>query len=287
MIYKKRSFLLFLTIFFLVEFVACNNVFYYPSKRIYFENKENKFLISESFINGRLHSWFIRPHSKKQSVAKGTIVQFHGNAENLSSHFQSLVWLVNQGYNLLTFDYRGYGKSGGVVSRDHVRQDAIDVIRYLASLPQKQVGKRIVLYGQSIGGTILLESLVALSRSSPKLLKNINAVIIDSSFVSYTSIAWYHAYNNWLFFPINLMVPLGISNRGSVYKDLDLLRGFPVLVIHGDRDEIVPFKMGKYIFNELKTKKTFWLIKGGRHINIFFIEKGKYRKKFLSYLDRI
>jgi fermentation-respiration switch protein FrsA (DUF1100 family) len=82
--------------------------------------------------------------------AKGTVVHLHGNAQNMSAHFSFTSWLPQAGFNLLIFDYRGYGKSGGTPSRAGLVLDSIAAIRYVQNRPNI-APNRVILLGQSLG----------------------------------------------------------------------------------------------------------------------------------------
>ena len=79
------------------------------------------------------------------------MVQLHGNAHNVSSHYRYVTWLVAEGVNVLCFDYRGYGLSEGKPERAGILKDSRAAIRYAASRPDVDPD-RIVLLGQSLGG---------------------------------------------------------------------------------------------------------------------------------------
>ncbi len=91
----------------LFTLISCTNLFYQPSDRQFYRPEAFKLTYQDIYFQSsdgtKLHGWFFKGKGKP----KGTIVQFHGNAENISSHFLNLAWLVLEGYNLFTFDYRG------------------------------------------------------------------------------------------------------------------------------------------------------------------------------------
>src|SRR5690348_6616855 len=98
----------------LLALPSCGRYFYFPDHAFYYPPDKNGYdpddIWFKSGDGNDLHGWFFYATTKP---AKGTIVQFHGNSQNISSHYASLVWLTRQGYNLFTFDYRGYGDSPG------------------------------------------------------------------------------------------------------------------------------------------------------------------------------
>ena len=66
--------------------------------------------IEEFNTDVRLYGWFAKP---LKVIPKATIIHFHGNAANISNHWNQVSWIPSQGYNLFTFDYRGFGESTG------------------------------------------------------------------------------------------------------------------------------------------------------------------------------
>src|SRR4051812_3784255 len=95
---------------------GCSSLLYQPSReQIYeptklgLEQPEDRFFPSTD--GTLLHAWYFRSDPKKQP--KALIAFFHGNGENLSTHFASLAWILPFGYDFMIFDYRGYGRSQG------------------------------------------------------------------------------------------------------------------------------------------------------------------------------
>ena len=80
----------------------------------------------------KLHGW----HLKAKDKSRGTILQLHGNAENISTHVNSVLWLALEGYDVFNFDYRGYGKSEGSPTLDGVHIDARAALETVLKLLQ-------------------------------------------------------------------------------------------------------------------------------------------------------
>jgi len=78
-----------------------------------------------------LYGWFLPAKDR----ASGTILQLHGNAENISTHFASVAWLPAQGFNVFVFDYRGYGASEGVPTLEGAQKDIDAAMRTLLARP--------------------------------------------------------------------------------------------------------------------------------------------------------
>ncbi len=220
----------------------------------------------------RLHGWWF---SSKTQPSKGTVVFFHGNGENLTTHFLSLSWMPAEGYNYFIFDYPNYGVSEGeptpyttVISG----QAALEWVH--ASKDQRP----LIIYGHSLGGNIAFRSVLDLKEIIP-----VRALILDGSFLSYRSIARKKASESvllWLFQPVAWLImsdtyaPQHIENRASI----------PLLVIHGQKDTVVAAQFGEEIFEKSPEPKEIWRIEDGQHGDTFWAHQKIYRQKFLDYL---
>lgn len=267
---------------------ACSNIFYQPSRKLFFDPSKFGLVYEEvNFQSGdgtKLHGWFfsVRAGVKEQ----GTIIQFHGNAENISTHFLSLVWITEHGYNLFIFDYRGYGKSEGEPSQKMLNADALSALKYglMKKKQQKKINldAKLIVYGQSLGGTVLLRALNELEEKS-----SIDAVVIESSFYSYQEIAreiLASSFITWLFQPLAYVL---VSDQFAPKYVIENISPIPILVIHGDNDAIVPFHHGKKIYDLAGEPKWFWRIKGGGHINAMFAHNKLYRKNLVRFLEKL
>lgn len=223
----------------------------------------------------KLAGWFFKA---RKGGHKGTIVQFHGNAQNMTAHFASLVWVIDEGYDFFAFDYRGYGISEGKPNQEGTNRDALAAIQYVLN---REKADDVVLYGQSLGGAILLR---AYGDVSAEDRSRIRAVVIESSFYNYHEIARDVMSRSWLLFPFQPLAYLLVSNAYSPEDWIAKVSPTPLLVIHGDQDQVIPLKFGQKIFELAKEPKQFVLVPGGHHINAMMIDDGEYRKKLLSFL---
>lgn len=260
---------------------SCTHLFYQPSRVLYLDPEriglKEQDIDFESKDGTKLHGWFFQTKGK----VKGTIIQFHGNAQNITSHYVSLIWLVDNGYNLFTFDYRGYGLSEGEPDQEKIYEDALAALERGAELKDKNGGGRYIAYGQSLGGNILLRALVD---SSVK--DNVGFVVQDSTFASYQDIAFNRVASVWFLIPFSPLSYLFVSDKMASAKVLHKI-DWPTLVIVGQKDEVIPQKFGKEIFKKIPTeKKWLWKIPEGRHIDVFHRDNGLYRKKFLELVDQ-
>lgn len=221
----------------------------------------------------KVHGWYLK--SKKP---KGVIVFFHGNAQNLTSHYASLVWILKEGYDFFIWDYRGYGKSQGTPNPQNTVEDGKAIIKYIY---QKNPKLPLFVFAQSLGGVIAMKSVIDLKGEVP-----IKSLIVDSTFQSYKSVGQNILSKHWLTWLFQHSSYLVLSDKYAAKGHVYEISPIPLLVIHGTQDQIINYKFGKEIFDNAKEPKEFWTIEGGRHIDSFWGAKSEdTRKKFLEYLS--
>jgi len=218
-----------------------------------------------------LHGWFMPAKNKAPKAAKGTIVFSHGNAGSISYHLGFCAWLVEASYNVLIYDYRGFGKSGGSVDRRGMINDVKAAFAYARKRADVDASK-LVSYGHSLGGA---QSVTALGESPVKGLK---AIIIDGAFSSYQAMA--------SVFGGQLGASL-VSDELSPKDYVKKLPPVPLLVIHGSQDEVVPVSQGLQLFKAAAEPKTLFEVKSGKHGTALSGNDGAYRKKMLAWLDGV
>lgn len=264
-------------------FSSCSSVFFQPTKALYHVPDKHGVDYKEHYFshpNGeKIHSWMLKSKDKK---SENLFVFFHGNAENLSSHFFNLAWLTKHSQDVLIFDYSGYGKSDGEASMERARQDSLLALNEALKLKKERNYKKLIVYGQSLGGAIAFRAL-----SDFKHKDKIDLLVLDSTFSSYQDMAFNRLQVSWITY---LFSPLGYLLVGSSYDPelvVDNVK-MPTLVIHGAEDNVVPYKFGKRFFDQVKAKKKwFWRIEGGHHIGTFHESERKYRPKFLKFLNEL
>jgi hypothetical protein len=279
----KRKRLLLIPILLLVA-ASCSGKFYNPLRhRIYepgqfgYEYREIKF---RSLDGTTLHGWFFR--ATHDNPERGTVIQFHGGDENVSSHFTSMVWLTREGYNLFIFDYQGFGHSEGLPNQQNLNSDGVAALNWANNYNlARRKELKLIAYGQSTGGTVLLR---ALHDYNDKDL--LSGVVVESGFESYREVLrtrlsekWY----TWIFQPLAYVLVKDVFSPKEYIADIAPV---PLLVIHGDADREVPVKHGLRIFELANEPKTFWAVPGGGHVTAMSEEQsGGYRLKLVEYLN--
>jgi fermentation-respiration switch protein FrsA (DUF1100 family) len=197
----------------------------------------------------RLHGWFFNSDS---NPAVATIIYFHGNGGNISN----VDWIgqrfSEKGFDVLLFDYRGYGASEGKVGGESELYADGDAAVAFVIKEKRARPERIVLHGQSLGTTVVAD---VASR------QNFCCLILESGLSSASSVAasalpWLPA---WLHF-------LG-KNRFESAQKLARVKA-PVLVTHGDPDPVIPTEEARILFAAANEPKKLLIFRGAGH-NVF------------------
>ncbi|MBI5366613.1 MAG: alpha/beta hydrolase [Planctomycetes bacterium] len=189
----------------------------------------------------RLHGWHVRA-----PAAPWTLLWCHGNTGNIGYRFEHLQLLCRRGWDVFLFDYRGYGKSAGRPSDEGLYADAEAAFDWLVA-EKKIPAERILIFGQSLGGAVAVE--LALRRKALGL-------VLEATLTSLVDVAR-HATPG---------LPTGIFLAGRFESISKIARiGHPLLVLHGTDDEIIPFALGRRLFEAAVEPKWFHAIQGATH----------------------
>ncbi len=272
---------------------GCNSVFFQPDAEIYSEPTsfsppalEHFLTVGNAFDDkgepDRIHVWTLLP----RSPPKGIVVHFHGNAQNLTSHVHFLSWIVAEGYGLVTFDYRGYGRSSGTPSRQRAIEDGEAV---LASTAKAYASLPLVVVAQSLGGAL---GTVAVARFQTQFPGRLQGLVLDSTFGSWRDLArrkLAQAVVTWpLQFPLSYLVSDELS-ASEALAQLDL----PLFQTHAVDDAVVPFEAGLALARAARTNvplgEAGWpprfLATTGGHTSAFTPSPGNVRKALLAFLE--
>jgi len=263
----------------LVSLAACSNVFFQPQKIQYMtpdnigiKYEEVRFHSADGLV---LYGWFL----PAQGEAKGTVLFLHGNAENISTHIGNVYWLPAQHYNVFLPDYRGYGGSEGSPTLAGVQDDINSALAYLLKRTDIDT-QRIVILGQSLGGAAAIYNVA----HSP-YRANIKALIEESAFSDYRGIAREKLASFWLTWPLQWPLSLTIDNDYSPLPVVNNVSPIPLLIIHGDKDKVVPLAHGQALYAAAAQPKEMWVVEGGGHIEAF--RHKEYQIRLLEYLARV
>ena len=207
----------------------------------------------------RLYGWWI---------PKGThaLLFAHGNGGNISYRVDIAAKFSKHGLSVFLFDYRGYGKSEGDPTEQGTYQDAEAALRYLRTKLKIPLS-RIVPVGESMGGAIVIE--LCTHYDFP-------AAVLISPGVSLARIMS-HLYPRHK-----------LRNKfAGIYDSTEKISKVrsPIMIIHGDADELVPFGHGKELFRKAKTSKVFYRIRGAGHNDIYEVGGERFFRSIREFVN--
>lgn len=208
----------------------------------------------------KLHGWFL-----KQENAVATLLWCHGNAGNISDRLDNLQRLAQLPVNVFIFDYRGYGRSDGTPSEPGVYRDAGAAYDFL--LTRGISPDALIIFGRSLGAAVALE--LASRRECA-------GVILESAFTNAADMAG----EMFPFLPARFVMKSKFDNVANVQK----LKA-PLLVIHGDADNIVPFRLGQKLFEAAKEPKSFYRIENANHNDTYLVGGQPYFDRFRQFVQ--
>lgn len=208
----------------------------------------------------KLHSWLV------PGPAGGPLLLFlHGNAGNISHRVENLDLLNNLGLSVLILDYRGYGLSQGGISEAGLYADCVAAYEHAASLARRE-GRKLVIFGRSLGGV----GAVYLAGRRP-----CHGLILESTFTNLGDMAAVH-------FPIPGLKG-GLSSRFDSLSRIAAVRA-PLLFLHGDRDDIVPQKLGRRLFEAATGPKQWVNLAGAGHNDTLLVNRPAYLAHWSEFL---
>lgn len=265
-------------IIFVFLLAGCEKYFFYPQKILYYMPETCKYdpenILVETDKGKLLHGWYFKTKVKNP---KGTVFFLHGNSNNISTESVAMMWLVDKGYNVLTFDYRGYGISQGKPDIKGVLQDGLEYTE--AVFKDNKVDKRnMVLYGQSLGGAVAAH----IARYSPYADK-FKVLVLESTFTSWRSIAKEVAASNFFTYIWQYPVSWGIPKEYSTIDNIKYSKIKNTIIIHSEADNLVKFDNGDAIYHMAHEPKIFLKDNISNHAQI--MSNPRVRKEFLNALD--
>jgi hypothetical protein len=208
----------------------------------------------------RLNAWWI-PASK----ARLATLFLHGNAGNITHREAHMRAIAAAGSALLILDYRGYGKSEGRPTERGLYEDAATGYRYLVDHGYR--AEQIIVHGESLGCAVAVD----LAARHPCA-----GLVLEAPFTSGADMAQ------------SVLPVLG----PLLFRGFDAKRKIgrihaPLLVMSGDRDEVVPPALGRALFSAAPEPKTFWQIPGAGHNDIIEAAGARYRERLQSFYSTL
>lgn len=209
------------------------------------------------WVRPGLHGWF-----KSTAQARCVSLFLHGNAGNVTHRDDAMLAITEAGASVLMLDYRGYGRSDGWPTERGLYQDAEAAYRYLLS--KGWTAGQVFLHGESLGTTVAVDLASRLECAG---------VILEAPFPSARALA------------ARVLPVLGPALVWGFDAKSKIARvRAPLLVMHGDRDEVIDFALGRELFDAAPGPKQHWTIAGAGHNDILRTAGSAYRERLGKFM---
>ncbi len=209
-----------------------------------------------------LHGWWFA-----NSSARGAVIVCHGNAGSIAGRLSLARAFSEFGFEVLLFDYRGYGNSEGRPSEKGTYQDARAAWAHVTET-RGWSAHRVLIYGESLGGAVAVE--LASQQSA-------GALALEATFTSLMAMG--QRTYPWL--PVRWLCRIRYD---SLSRMADLAS--PVIVLHSEEDELVPYAMGQRLYEATAARKWFIPTDGG-HNDGGFVGLPDASRRFRSLLEEL
>ncbi len=250
----------------LIMFIFQRSLLYLPSKgkidKSYYaetELKKIEFITSDGLL---LKSLFKRPSSKEKSI----IMVFHGNAGHIGHRVEKFIPFLEEGHGLFLVEYRGYGENSGKPSESGFYKDGQAAINFLSE--QNIPKNKTILYGESLGCGLAVKF---------STQDTFEATILEAP---YTSIADVASRHYW-YLPTKLLV----LDRFDILSIVKKIKS-PLLVIHGEKDDVISINFGKKVFKSAPEPKKAIFVSDAGHNNLYEFKIFDKIKHFLKELNK-
>lgn len=211
----------------------------------------------------KLHGWIARP---RKGGSDFWLLWFTGNGGNITYRFEWMERLCSIPLNVMIIDYRGYGKSEGSPTEEGIYKDADAAYQYLtASLSIHP--DRIILLGESLGGAVAIDLASRVQCAG---------LIVQSTFTNAKDMA----KRIMPVLPLWLVIRTKLDNLGKIQKVMA-----PKLFIHSPADGIVPYRLGRKLFEAAPEPKQFYEVPDAGHNETYLAGGQRYLNTIRDFVD--
>ena len=247
---------------------TCGGLYYFANRSVYYPEKypggfwdlQTQAAASDVWLETpdgvRLHAWWV-----PRDGARLATLFLHGNAGNVTHRVPHILEIAAAGSSVLVLDYRGYGKSAGRPTEKGLYRDSETAFIYL--LGRGYRAEQIILHGESLGTAIAVD--LASRRPCAGL-------ILEGSFTSASEVAGT---------VLPVLGPWLVRSYNSVPKIRWILA--PKLFLHGDRDDIIPLRLGQSLYAAAQGPKSFWIVPNAGHNNIVESAGREYTQRLQAF----
>ena len=255
---------------------GCTGLFFWPDRELPFTPRRFDLAYQEVRFRAPdgplLHGWHL-----PAAAPRGLVLHLHGNASNIAGHLPSVAWLPAAGWSVLTFDYRGYGRSSGEPTLAGLHADARAALDYALG---RWPGVPLVVFGQSLGGALGIW-LVGRQAAAGEVA----GLVVEGAFAGYRDIARDKLAAGWLTWPLQLPLSWTVSDA---YRPLEAIPGVaprPVLIIHAREDEVVPPSHAERLYRAARPPREIWRVPGSAHGAA--MAQARWKARLRAWLDRL
>ena len=266
--------LTFLTTLLLFSGCSKNNIFPTDTK-VYdspsnYEQRYEEFYFQSSQA-ALLRGWYF----KSKGPSRGIIVVSNGIVYNMSERFKKWTWVLDEGYDLFIYDFRGYGDSMGEVDMFGFVDDVSVAIAFAHQLNETLP---MVAVGQSMGGSFTIDAVAKKEYPYIKLL------VVDSTMQGFADAADHLIKEHFLLWPLiwipDAITPVGVDSIDFVDKT-----NTPMLFLVGLEDSVIPPQHSMNLYQKAKEPKALWIVEDAEHVQC--ICKSKVKADLRSVLDEV
>jgi uncharacterized protein len=234
-----------------------------------------------------LHGWKVRVSKHNGSW----VIAFHGVADNRVGVVAQSEFLLRAGYDVLMMDARAHGESGGTIGT-YGWLERNDTRAVLDALISTETPHHIFAFGESMGAGIALQS----AGADPR----IEAVIAEAPFASLREATYdYAGFQKYPLLGKTLFAPgawamlfrgqslAGFSASGVSPENSVAIRAFPVLLICGTADNILPCRHAERIYAAARGPKSLWIVEGAFHTGAFGSQPAEFERRVLGFIADI
>ncbi len=235
---------------------------YHPGENNYLDQNTLNHKIEKVYIpsDDKLIGWYFEKNKNFK-----TLLFLHGNAGKIDNRIYKLNEFSKININYLIFGYRGFSGNSGQPNEEGLYKDAQAAKLWLN---KKNISdEQIILYGESLGTAIA----VNLAKEN-----KFAGIILESPFTSMTELA--RKYYPYL--PVNFI----LKDKFDSIKKIKLIEA-PILIMHGKKDKIVPFKMGLKIYQSSNNPKFNYFNDNDDHMMNFDENMINTLKNFIKFID--
>ncbi len=217
----------------------------------------------------KLHGWLCTPQQKTGGAVadvptRMTLLWFHGNAGNLSYRYDMLRALIKIPVRIFIMDYRGYGRSEGTPSEEGLYRDAQAAWEYLTT-ERGFSARQLIIFGKSLGGVPAIDLATKVEAAG---------LIVQSSFTSAADMA-----RAVLPFIPSAIIRTRMDSRSKI-QSVRCAK----LIIHSPADEVVPFALGRKLFEVAAEPKQFYEVKNAGHNETYMVGGNAYLEALRSFI---